>query len=697
MIRKVKNKLINNKKNIILLLLSLIIGVFIEVFKYDTEIFSFDRYFIFFPLIFFFLYYLFNDRKRINNFIYHKRYVIGILIFIYLVLNGYHGSSLTIYNGAIQGEKPIYSAKPIIGKERGIRGDEWIINSSGILSQVSNNFNLESKIITGIERNVNLFPKLPVKDISLLSSPNYLGFMFLSSEQAFSFYWYIGYFIMFFAVFELLMLVTNNNRLYSLLGSIIITFSPVAQWWESWNIIGYGSVAVLLFNKYLLQKKVFNKILLSLLIGIFGSCYIMCMYPAWQLPYGYFFLGIVIWLIIKNKENIKFKDFLLLLPIVITTIILIVGPSFVLSSDIYKLVTNTAYPGKRFVTGGENWQLLFNYFSSIFTPFFEFINPCEMSQFISLYPIPIILGIYYIIQNNREGKKDFLLVWLTLLAVLLTVWNYIELPAIISKLTFISMSTTSRCAVVASFVCTFLLILILANYSKIFKRSYGYDNLAISSLIVFLGVFVVKTMYPDYFTDKLVWFSILFYLSLIYMVLINSKKSSKYALLLMGFVSFITGAYVHPLNKGLDVIYDKPISKEINKIISEDNDTLWATISTPYYVQNYLVANGAPTLNATNYYPNFNLWDIIDKERVFEDIYNRYAHLTVNITNDNTFVEKMYEDHIILNINKKDICKLDLDYLVTQENKLEQYNNEVAQYKNIYNEYGMNIYKLNCK
>ena len=150
MIRKLKNKLINNKKNIILLLFAMFLGVFIEISIYDNEIFSFDRFFIFFPLVFFFLYYLFNDRKRINDFIYHKRYVIGILIFIYLVLNGYHGSSLTIYNGAIQGDSPIYSATPIIGKERGIRGDEWIISSPALLSQIKNDFKLQSNIMNSL-------------------------------------------------------------------------------------------------------------------------------------------------------------------------------------------------------------------------------------------------------------------------------------------------------------------------------------------------------------------------------------------------------------------------------------------------------------------------------------------------------------------------------------------------------------------
>ena len=156
-----------------------------------------------------------------------------------------------------------------------------------------------------------------------------------------------------------------------------------------------------------------------------------------------------------------------------------------------------------------------------------------------------------------------------------------------------------------------------------------------------------------------------------------------------------SGIGVHPLNKGLDVVYEKPIAKEVQKINEKDKDATWATVETVPYVQNYLVANGAHTLNSTNFYPNLKMWDKLDLPSELENIYNRYAHININITNSKTTVSLKYEDQLNLDLNSSDVCLLGIDYLVTEDD-LNSYDNNQVLFNNIYDKYSMKIYSVSC-
>ena len=686
-----------NIKAISLILSSFIIPLLMEKFLYSNESFSVIRFsIVLISLLALSAFILLYKKKKID-FLFKYRYIIGVIAFSILVIFGFHGSSISLYNQVVQPNNIQSESDPIVGKSRTIRGDEWAVSTPTILSQTNNDFSEISNILNAKKSNITLFPKIVSRTLGIIATPNQIGFLFLPKEQAFSFSWFFGYFLLFYAALELLMLITKKNKLYSILGAFLITLSPVVQWWEAWNIIAYGCLAIVLFDRYLKSKKIFSQILLAFIIGIIGSCYIMCIYPAWQIPYGFLFLILSIWICKQNKENCSLKKILGLIFIILLVVGLIVVPIFINSYDIYKIISNTAYPGKRVSNGGFGWFYLFNYLSSIFNSFRESSNASEMSQFISLYPIPIIMGIYYWYSNKKKYKKDFLLVGLTLLVILLTIWNYVELPAWLSKISLLSMSTPIRCANVSSFICVLLLIYCISNYeNEKFEGSVKYHSLIISILVVLLGVYVVKTNYTNYISNCMIIADIIIFIPIIYIFMLNYKTFNKAGLILLTTLTVVTGICVHPLNIGLKEIYDKPISKEIKKLEEKDSDADWATIDTPYYMQNYLVANGADTLNSTNYYPNFDLWEKLNLQQ-YEDIYNRYAHLIINITNEKSYVKLNYEDQIQLELNNDDVCKLDLEYLLTTGKELEEYSSNRISFNRIYNEDGVMIYSVDCK
>ena len=108
---------------------------------------------------------------------------------------------------------------------------------------------------------------------------------------------------------------------------------------------------------------------------------------------------------------------------------------------------------------------MLNFFSNIFLPFNEVSNASEMSQFISFYPLPILMSIYYCIKNYRNKTKDLLLILLIGVSLLLGIWNFIELPEKFAQITMLSMSTVARCNITLGFVNVIMMIICLANYS----------------------------------------------------------------------------------------------------------------------------------------------------------------------------------------------------------------------------------------
>ena len=109
------------------------------------------------------------------------------------------------------------------------------------------------------------------------------------------------------------------------------------------------------------------------------------------------------------------------------------------------------------------------------------------------------------------------------------------------------------------------------------------------------------------------------------------------------------GGTVNPINKGLDVLTEKPFAKEVQKLVNDNPNNRWISVNSHFAVPNYLVANGATTINSVNYYPNLKLWNKLDAGKVYENIYNRYAHITITLTNEATTFELTENDKFNIN------------------------------------------------
>lgn len=697
------------KTKIVLLILISIIGAFILT-SIARRGFIWDRIPILTVILFFAgSHFIFNIKELYNN-IYKYRFYIAGIVLIYAVLMGYSGSSIGVYNDIIQPNNREIYYSPIFGDSRTIRTDEWAVNAPSFVSQCvdpnGNNYSYYHDSLRGTK--TEMFSQLnqPILDILSIGKPFTLGALILGASRGYSFLWAASIIALLLVSFEFCMVISKNNKLASLLGMLLISFSASTQWWQCYNIFTWGMLAIVLFDKFMLTKKFSTKILCSIGIFISGISYIFYFYPTWQVPYGYIYLAVLIWVVIKNWKEYKInkKDILLIIAIILA-IGAILGIYFVKSADALKLITGTDYPGKRFETGGKEIKTIFSYVYSIIFPYkIDTIgNPCELSSMISFYPIPMLIALIYLVRNIKTKKHFSFLIPMLIISIVYSIFMLFGVNEMFAKITLLYMTPAGRLAVPLGFSQILLIVYMLGNFTR-------EDIILKNEIIKKAGTVLasIAIMYIALKTDMNILQNHPMYIYICGLILvygiyqivnINEEKNKKRLIMLLIPVAILTGATVHPIQKGISVLTDKPVAQKTQEIVSQDKENnLWICDSTNFMTNNYLLASGAKIINSTNLYTNFDLYKTVLGEEESQKtevryVYNRYSHINMEITEDKNDIELVQQDSIKISLTSEKIRELGVKYILTTRD-LDQFDTEDVKYQKIYDEDGMIIYHV---
>ncbi|GGG19283.1 hypothetical protein GCM10010913_46730 [Paenibacillus aceti] len=121
---------------------------------------------------------------------------------------------------------------------------------------------------------------------------------------------------------------------------------------------------------------------------------------------------------------------------------------------------------------------------------------------------------------------------------------------------------------------------------------------------------------------------------------------------------------INPISRGTGAIKNLEISKEIINIESRSPGQTWMANNSIYNGQ-LLVSLGMKVLNGVHFTPDISLWEKVDTQGKYRDIYNRYAHVMVNIVNEETNFVLDNPDVFTLNIHYRDVSKLNVKYLLS--------------------------------
>lgn len=693
--KQLKNKILFDKKNIIIVIYTVIISIFLslQISFNSLQLSNIKHINICLTILclcfvsFISSHFIFKP-KKIYNFLYNNRYMVALILFIIIVLGKFHCTSIGEWNDIIQTNYD-YSSRVLISTPKSIRSDEWLVNTPIMLSQNLVKFSINNNLIRAIPTNIYLLSTATINDLIEIARPLSLGF-FINSEYGLSIWWFGRLFCLFFTSFELLMILTEKNKKISLFGTLLISGSSVVQWFFAsyiTEILIGGQLALICLNQLLNEKNKLKKILWSVLMAIGFLDYCLILYPAHQIPFGYIYLVIMIHILFQNKGKIKNNIRYMILPLIL--IILILIRFFILCKDGIMAISSTVYPGNRFINGGNfsEWQRLLQYPYTLFLPFKQTGDACTISSFFSLFPLPIIISIYYLIKNKM---KDKFILSLTLLVVVYLLFCIIPLPDIIVKYTLLSKTTVNAICAPIGLISIYLMCIL---WDKISFNGKGKNiiSLILAIILSFICIYLSNNFMKEYLNTWINIMLILLFSTLFYLYIMKDNKIKENILLsIISIFMLVNIFYINPLTTGTDMIYKKPVSLKIKNIVSEDENGRWIALDS-FITPNYLIMNGAKTINSTNLYPNLDIWRRIDKNKKYESIYNRYAHVIISLTETETKFTLLQPDLFKLDLNIEDIKKMDIDYIYSN-NKIPR--NLSENLEKIYDKDNSYIYKF---
>lgn len=647
---------------------------------------------ILFFVVFFLSLHLVYPVKKIYDFMFKYRWYIGVGLLLFVTLFKINGDSMAYYTMTIQGDKVDALSYPIFGKIRTIRSDEFLVNNPGIFASVMNNPSFEkyNTILRGTDT-LNIISGV-YKGLAMIAyQPWKLIFTILPLENAFSFYFYFVPVFAFLFCMELFYIL-SKNKLVAFTGATLTIFSSYFLWWGFPNYLLSGTATIIFFYKFINEDNLNKQILFGLLIALSFSVFICNLYPAWQVPVGYVFLVIGIWMIKENFERIKDQSkvqwFIFFGAIGIC--ILLVLSYFISTKEYIQIINQTVYPGKRVEYGSNEIGKLLCYAQSLFFPIKDMYNNSESGVFFCLFPLSTLLSVYYLIVAK---KKDLLSILLLIVEIPMIIYTTIGLPPIIAKLLLFTHSTSVRMIDILGFVQVILIVRLLSFY-KDEKHIKPIVGGIVAIAFACESVLICKYSFPDYLNKywMILLFILIFFLSFYLMTNYKGKGFKKFGVLI-SVVSICSGICVRPISIGLSSLYTKPAAQEIQKIVLTDPKSKWVTIGgieTP----SFTVMCGAPTINFVNTYPNLKLWHTLDPDKKYEKIYNRYEHVKVILTQEDTSFALLQNDYITLNLSYKDLKKAKVKYVFTNGDCDIDFNNGYVKFDKVYDESGVNIYKI---
>lgn len=717
-IKEIKNG--NNKKNMKDIILNILknkylLGIVLTILPILLEILLYQNYKVSFEkgtyirLAYVYILYLCvfvykflarkkDKTKKILDFFVKHRYKIAVIVFIILVAGKIHFSSIGMWDNYIREGTDI----TIIGEPRAIRSDEWLVTTPFNLSQEYNGFKLVNDNVNVGNNDMNIF-HAPVLDLSIIVRIFSWGYILFGNEIGLSWAWVLKIIAMFMINFELGRILTKKDNVLSLMTAVVLTFAPVIMWWSILDNIAFATAIIVLFHTYLANNEfsLKRKCLIAYGMIVFLCQFAYSLYPAWQIPLAYIMLIFIIVDFIRYRKNLNKKDYIIM-GITILITFLLLGYFVITSWNGIQAMMSTKYPGGREITGGNyDFSALANYYTNFFTPYTDdYVNSSELASFIYPAIATIIILVAFAITTikNKNIKKvikeknNWYIFGLIIVLGIFLAWMGFSWPAFLRKVTGLYMCQEERVAIIFEF--GFVLLTILVAKRLFDGKNKFFNNkvaLVISIAITILSLIIAKnTKYADTFnTFKLVVLATAIF-CMNYFLLSSNKKAFAYVMIL---ISLVAGAYVNPISRGIDVITQTELAKTAVSVAKEDKDACW--IGGTQVNAQYLIANGIKVLNGINEYPNYDWINILDPNHEYEEVWNRYAHILVEL-GDETKFKLMSPDLYVLNLTYDNLKQLNIKYYYTNEKaneeKIEKFSLDTLYENDVTGQY---IYKIN--
>lgn len=645
--------------------------------------------------------------QKTEDFCFRNRWWLALLVFLACVLLRVHGSSIGVYN-EIFPTQITDKQTTLFGIPRWIRSDEYGVTTPKYFSQAANDYRFYSQQMSVSPTNMVMDYYSPVWDWTVIGKPFNWGYLFFCNEIGLSWYWCGEIILLFMAALEMCLILTCGQRRVSLLGAVLIALSPEIQWWVIPQLPLALFYAMALFCAcywFAFASGRIAKIGSTLVLVMTGIGFVLSVLPAVQIPALYLDIALLVVCLRRDRERLSFtrKD-LPRLVLSIAAISFVLGSFALKSIDDFPRVFNTVYPGKRVSTGGT-WHVdaLFPDLTTLFLPYRNstYLNNCEVSCFIQFAPFLMLLSPKIMPYLKGKGDRNLIvgrvLLWATLCEAFFMLAG---IPEVLAKVSFLSYS--NRMDSVYDWTATLFTVWGFSEllcYPDMFTKrekilypgSYGIICFAVmddSTKNYFRS-------FTDYFGhhagDLLLLASLLLIVLLVVLALFRQKTIFSVLLIL---TMVFCGGTVNPVEHGIGAITNHPVSYEMLRLAEEEPDACWLVTECEPRLSNYVLAHGARVLDATNAYPDFEKWKLLDPTDQYLQDVNRYANENAVLTDEKSSIEVVFMDHLKLHINPESLKRLKIRYLFTPADHSELLAKYGITCTYLIGQDGYNIYRL---
>ena len=264
-------------------------------------------------------------------------------------------------------------------------------------------------------------------------------------------------------------------------------------------------------------------------------------------------------------------------------------------------------------------------------------------------------------------------------------------------------STAGRVSIPLGTVCIYLLIYLIGNFKDedklINNKKIAYFLAGCAVVYIYYKAkktigFSKDFLYLDKFKTLIA--GEIFLVALIGILNVDSKKYRNFTLYFLIAIALVTGLRVNPVIRTTDIFYTKPVAVRMNEIKEENPEAIWAVNDGGWYINDYALASGIRVINSTGVYPNMEFFKEFLGEKASESetrkIYNRYAHIIFNVVSDESEIELLYPDTILVKMNYKDLEKFNIEYILSSVDLYDDFTED--QFEKLYEEDGMYIFKV---
>ena len=682
---------------------------------------------------------LLRMQKGILNALFTWRYPIALVLLVGLVVAGVSGSSLALWGTLLDGSTNADLQGVLLGIPRSIRSDEFAVFTPMAFSQSHNAYASISEITRGVPTDLTLIYAQPSWALSTVFRPFLWGYLVLGSARGLSFFWYGRAIALFLVSFEFGRFITRDNRSAALAYALLVSLSPIVQWWFSVNgtveLLVFSQGGILAFGSFLRATSLARRVSMAALAAYAAGCFVMIIYPAWQVSFAYvivaFCIADVVYCRMHDRGALArgigvgraFASYWLVLLCMLAVVFALIGVCLMSSQDVIQAVGNTAYPGKRVETGGGLAPLLFDWVGSWLYPLAAdqvVPNACERASAFTLFPLGALIGVAALVK-----RRDPYLIALFVAGTILLAFGLMGFPEWLAKVTLLSNVTTQRLVFALGVVNIVLLVrgCAILNESAnegeapaVKTRGVGVRSqearasstrgasvrdkgasvaenpwskrLPVGVLVAFsvaFGVFAAFMMWLNSpamaFTLFLVLAAVLVALATFAALSFAAGRSGASNLACVAVVLALAGLCVNPLQQGVSALEDNAVLQEAAHIVEQEPDAVWAGSS--WLAGQALITTGAHTISSVAIYPDLNTWQAIDPTGTFEDTYNRYAHIAVNPTQGATSFTLEGPDSFAVDLNANDTEKLGIDYWLAEDD-LTRFNTDRTTFKPCY-------------